>query len=107
MKETDLPTKNCRSTKKITQLRQVLKSNGNATFVVEIYIYRTKKDFVKLYKRYYMFNLLFMRFFFLSSSILCQNLLLRPIVLYHPTLCDGHFVRMLLCYRMGQVRACL
>ena len=36
MKETDFPTKNCRSTKKITQLRQVLKSNGNATFVVEI-----------------------------------------------------------------------
>ena len=50
MKETDFPTKNCRSTKKITQLRQVLKSNGNATFVFEIYIYRTKKYFVKLYK---------------------------------------------------------
>ena len=71
MKETDFPTKNCRSATKITQLIQVLKSNGNATVLVEIYIYRTKKDFVKLYKRYYMFNLLFMRFSFLSSSILC------------------------------------
>ena len=71
MKETDFPTKNCRSTKKITQLRQVLKSNGNATptFVAEIHIYRTKEYFVKLYKRYYMFNLLFMRFSFLSSSL--------------------------------------
>ena len=28
MKEKDFPTKNCRSAKKITQLRQVLKSNG-------------------------------------------------------------------------------
>ena len=71
MEETDFPTKNCRSAKKITQLRQVLKSNGNATFVVEMYIYRAKKDFVKLYKRYYMFNLLLVRFSFLSSSILC------------------------------------
>ena len=42
MKETDFPTKNCRSTKKIALLRQLLKSNVNATFVVEIYIYRTK-----------------------------------------------------------------
>ena len=57
MKETDFPTKNCRSAKKITQLRQVLKSNCSATFVVEMYIYRTKKYFVKLYK-IYMFNLL-------------------------------------------------
>ena len=23
---------------------------------------------------------------------------------HHPTFCDGHFVRMLLCYKMGQVR---
>ena len=51
MKEKDFPTKNCRSAKKITQLRQVLKSNGNATFVVEMYIYRTKNYFVKLYKK--------------------------------------------------------
>ena len=68
MKETDFPTKNCRSAKKITQLRQVLKSN--ATFVVKMYIYRTKKYFVQLYKRC-MFNLLLMHFSFLSSSILC------------------------------------
>ena len=54
MKEKDFPTKNCRSAKKITQLRQVLKSNGSATTVLETYIYRTKKYFVKLYKRYYM-----------------------------------------------------
>ena len=54
MKETDFPTKNCtRSAKKITQLRQLLKINDSATFVVEMYIYRTKKYFVKLYKRYY------------------------------------------------------
>ena len=71
MKERDFPTKNCRSAKKITQLRQVLKSNGSATFVVEIYIYRTKKYFVKLYKIYYTFNSLWMHFCFLSLSILC------------------------------------
>ena len=41
MKEKDFPTKNCRSAKKITQLRQVLKSNSSATTVVETYI--TKK----------------------------------------------------------------
>ena len=69
MKETDLPTKNYRNAKKIThELRQVLKSN--ATFVAEMYIYRTEKYFVKLYKRYYIFNLLLMHFSFLSSSIL-------------------------------------
>ena len=68
MKETDFPTKNCRSAKKIAQLRQLLKSNVSATFVVEMYIYRTKKYFVKLYKRCYMFNLLLMNFSFLSSS---------------------------------------
>ena len=28
--------------------------------------------------------------------------LLNPIILYHPTLCYGHFVRMLLCYKMGK-----
>ena len=28
MKETDFPTKNCRSAKKITQLRQVLKTTA-------------------------------------------------------------------------------
>ena len=39
MKETRFPTKNYRSAKKITQLRQVLKRIGNATFVVEMYIY--------------------------------------------------------------------
>ena len=71
MKEKDFPTKNCRSAKKITQLRQVLKSNSSATTVVETYIYRTKKYFVKLYKRYYMFNLLLTHFPFLSSPILC------------------------------------
>ena len=71
MKEKDFPTKNYRSAKKITQLRQVLKSNGSATTVVQTYIYRTKKYFVKLYKRYYMFNLLLTHFPFLSSSILC------------------------------------
>ena len=70
MKEKDFPTKNCRSAKKITQLRQVLKSNGSATTVVETYIYRTKKYFVKLYKDI-MFNLLLTHFPFLSSSILC------------------------------------
>ena len=51
MKETDFPTKNCRSAKNIAQLkttRQVLKSNGSATFVVVMYIYRTKKYFVKM-----------------------------------------------------------
>ena len=73
MKETDFPTKNCRSEKDIAQLkttRQVLESNGSVTFVVVMYIYRTKKYFVKLYKRHYMFNLLLMHFPFLSSSIL-------------------------------------
>ena len=39
--KTDFPTKNCRSAKKIIELTQVFKSN--ATFVVEMYIYRTKK----------------------------------------------------------------
>ena len=68
MKETDFPTKNCRSAKKIAQLRQLLKSNDSATFVVEMYIYRTKKYFMKLYKRCCMFNLLLMHFSFLSSS---------------------------------------
>ena len=38
MIEKYFPTKNCRSVKKIAQLRQVLKSN----------IYRTEKYFVKL-----------------------------------------------------------
>ena len=38
MIEKYFPTKNCRSAKKIAQLRQVLKSNGSATFVVEMYI---------------------------------------------------------------------
>ena len=74
MKETDFPTKNCRSAKNIAQLkatRQVLKSNGSVTFVVVMYIYRTKKYFVKLYKRHYMFKLLLMHFPCLSSSILC------------------------------------
>ena len=71
MKEKDFPTKNCTSAKKITQLRQVLKSNGSATTVVETYIYRIKKYFVKLYKRFYMFNLLLRHFPFLSSPILC------------------------------------
>ena len=69
MKETDFPTKNCRSARKITQLRQVLKSN--ATFVVEMYIYRTQKYFVKLYKTYYMLNLLLMHFPVFSSSNSC------------------------------------
>ena len=70
MKETDFPTKNCKSLKKITQLRQVLKSNGNATFVVET-LCHTKKYFVKLHKRYYMLNLLLMHFPFLSSLFIC------------------------------------
>ena len=71
MKETDFLAKNCRSAKKISQLRQVLKNNGSATFVVEMYIYCTKKYFVKLYKRHCMFNLLLMHFFhfFLSSLV--------------------------------------
>ena len=38
-----------------------------------MYIYRTKKYFVKLYKRYYKFNLLLMHLSFLSSSILWEN----------------------------------
>ena len=55
MKEKDFPTKNCRSAKKITQLiiRQVLKSNGSATTVVETYIYRTKKYFETIQKILY------------------------------------------------------
>ena len=106
MKETDFPTKNCRSVKKIAQLRQVWKSNDSATFVVEMYIYRTKKYFVKLYKRY-MFNLLFTHFpFFCLRQFYVKIPLLSPIILYHPTLCHGHFVRMLLCYKMGQVWVC-
>ena len=39
MKKTDFPTKNCRSAKKIAQLRQLLKSNDSATFVVEMYMH--------------------------------------------------------------------
>ena len=39
--------------------------------LVEMYIYRTKKYFVKLCKRYYMFNLLLMHFSCSSSSNLC------------------------------------
>ena len=46
MKETNFSTKNCRSGKKIVQLRQILKRQRD--FVVEMYIYRTKKYFVKL-----------------------------------------------------------
>ena len=46
IKDTDFATKNCRSAKKIAQLiRQLLKSNDSETFVVEMYIYRTKKCF--------------------------------------------------------------
>ena len=63
-----------------------------------MYLCRTKKYFVKLYKRYYMFNLLLMHFPVLSSSILCQNPLLSPIVLYHPTLYHGHFLQFACCY---------
>ena len=37
---------------------------------------------------------------------LSENALLSPIVLYHPTLCHGHFLRMLLYYKIGQVQAC-
>ena len=52
MKETDFSTKNRRSVNKIAQLKQLLKSNDSTTFVVEMYIYCTKKYFVKLHKRY-------------------------------------------------------
>ena len=47
MKETDFPTKNCRSAKKITPLRQVLQSNR--TFVVEMYIYCSRRYFVNYF----------------------------------------------------------
>ena len=64
IKETDFPTKKCRSAKKITQLKTTIEKQRqrDVRFVVEMYIYRTKKYFVKLYKRYYMFNLLLMHF---------------------------------------------
>ena len=75
MKEKDFPTKNCRikceenHTTKTSIEKQ--RANGSATTVLETYIHRTKKYFVKLYKRYYMFNLLLTHFPSLSSSILC------------------------------------
>ena len=84
MKEKDF--QNCRSAKKITQLRQVLKSNGSATTVVA-YIPHQKV----LYKRYYMFNNAFSLFVFVNFMLKSS-----PIILDHPTLCHGHFVRMLL-----------
>ena len=88
IKETDFPTKNCRSATKITQLRQVLKSNGSATFVVEIYIYCTKRYFVKLYKRYYMFNLLLMHFSVLFSS----NFMLKSAIMSYCFVSPDHRV---------------
>ena len=96
MKETVFPTKNCRSAKKIAQLRQLLKSNDSATFVIEMYIYRTKKYFMKLYKRCCIFNLLLMHFSFLSSS--CVKIRYLFCITRRRDLCHGHFVRMLLCY---------
>ena len=60
MKEIDFPTKNCRSAKKTTQLKTTIEKQRQRDD--EMYIYHTKKYFVKLYKRYYMFNLLLMHF---------------------------------------------
>ena len=107
---TDFPIKNFRSAKKITQL-MYFKSSGNAMFMVEMYIYRTKKYFVKLYKRSYMFNLLLMHFFFLFSSILCQSDLKSAIKSYYlsispdflsQTFCS-HFAKLQSCGKFGRV----
>ena len=48
-------TKTCRSAKKIAQLKRSIEKQRQRD-VREMYIYHTKKYFVKLYKRYYMFN---------------------------------------------------
>ena len=100
MKETDFPTKNCRSAKNIAQLkttRQVLKSNGSATFVVVMYIYRTKKYFVKLYKRHYMFNLLL---------IVSPDFMSRPFCSHVAMLQDGGKFGRVFCKQTSVGAAC-
>ena len=81
MRKTDFLTKNCRSGKEIKQLTQVLKSDG--TFVVEMYIYVH---------------------FMLKQFKIRYQVKSYGIILYHSTLCHGHFVACCYVTRWGKFR---
>ena len=94
MKETDFPTMNCRSEKKITQIKTTIEKQRKRN-MVEMYIYSTKKYFVKLYKRYYMFNLPLTHFFlfvfinFLLKSAIISYCFVSPDFMSRPFCSNG------------------